>query len=309
RSNADREASFNEAKAHLLLGDLNGSRIAFLEVVDALQGHPLEPAAYLYIGRLDLDSGKPRVASTALKRALSLSTQKEIRQVAAVTLASAYLLWEKPHAANGVLMEHHAILDNSPYAATAAFLSALARFNALDDLQRNEVTGRNLIVTATHTDAKTFFGMHGFLLLGQAYQSLGYVDHMAKVYTEALELDIHGEPRDRLLVRLAEYEIDRGDRARFDRLIQEVVESGHGPWPRRAQFRIAAAALADGQDEQCLAVCRKLLNDGQPSDEDADILELMGRVYERRSDHYNAALCFSGMKPTSDSPSQMQKEN
>ncbi len=159
------EAMFNLAKT---LGNLDQPRDAlkmFYRAADAGQGHPLRAASYLFAGRLHIELGAVNESVRPLMRAAALAEDDLTKQVAAVTLASAYLLADNPHAANTALMRFRKSLVGDAWEGVAALVSSLARLQVAagtDGLRH----GRGLITALQQVQPSDFFGDFGHLLIG-----------------------------------------------------------------------------------------------------------------------------------------------
>jgi len=298
QSDARVGVQFNLAKARLRMGDRDEAMEHFYHVVDEGVGDRLQPVAFLYIGRLYLENDQAKRAIRPLTRAVLHAPDDDLRATSVIALASAYLLLDNPHAANRVLMTHRTALGKTPHYDQAAFLAALSRHKAAVAPAQVAREGQSLIGALSHVEGTDFFAACGFVLVAEACKRLGLFEPMRSTLVQGIENPDLGELRARMLYALAEYYHDAGEVMACRKLLTSLAIHGEGEWGDQAKLRLADAMYAAGEDEQCLSMCRKLLETTAKAAEERDVLRIMGRVFERQGSHREAALCFAGIVPT-----------
>jgi len=289
------EAWYNLGLTEQRLNDGDAARNAFYHVVDRAPAHQLAPLAYLKIGRMHLDDGRPDQAITPLRRALAASPGSSSQPAATVTLAVAYLLVDKPQAANAVLFEQRDQVNLERYHRLAAFLDCLARYRALAEHRRGQRESGDLLASLLALRDDALLGPSGLLLSGQAYAELGLGEQATAAYQKALGT-ARGTLANEVSYTLAESLFAADKREAAAKLLLSLAASDRTLWAVRARLRLAQAALQEKRPEECLTWCRQVLREGQPASEPA-VLQLMGEAFALKGDHGQAARCFSGQKP------------
>lgn len=298
RSDARVGVHFNLAKTRLRSGNRDEAMQHFYHVVDQAPAGRLQPIAFLYLGRLYLEDDQAKRAIRPLTRSLASAQDDALRATAAIALASAYLLLENPHAANRILMTHRSAFGQGPHYDQAALLAALARHQAASTAGQVERKGRPLLDAATHVEGGDFFGAYGFVILAEAYQRLGLFEAVQSTLLQGLEVVPRGGLRSRMMYALADYHHDAGNMVKCKELLATLaIDDADQAWAGRAKLRLAEVLGAEGDDEQCLALCRELLRGTSQPVEQQKVLKTMGRVFERQGSHRAAALCFAGIEP------------
>ena len=288
---------FNHAKALFRRGLADDANTAFTKVVDHARGRDVEAIAYLYLSDAAANVGDVDLAVKHVVRAVSIAKETEVRQLAVVTLAAAYLMAENPLAANRTLMDHRNLLKFSPFHGNAIFLSSLARLRAASDLTERFHRGRTLTESLPEVVPERFFTSMGVILLGQAYAEIGTRSGMQTVY-ETLRSDSQPNAmRHQALMELADSYVQDGDVDRGRALYRELLVQDVAGSSEEARLRIAELDRMAGQEKECLEHCRQLAGSSNSRDVKSRALALMGQVYESREDYYKAALCFGGMIP------------
>ena len=302
------EATFNLAKALWNTGKQHEALQMFYRAADMGQGHPLRAAAYLYAGRLLLESGKITESIRPLMRAASLAQTELGKQAAAVTLSSAYLLADNPHAANTVLMRFRQTLDGNDFEGIAALVAAFARLQVAKPEDRFR-HGRAVVTSLHHVSPTDFFGSFGYLVVGRAFEATGLLQQMADVYEAALAADLPIWIKNETQLALAEHRIEIGDYQPAQQLLAKLVDSPRTDLSVRASIDLARIDLMQNREDRCLSAGQRLLKRELAESEKTAVLLLMGRAHQVRSEHYEAALCFAGMVPGSDNAGFTKKSH
>ena len=293
-------ATFNLAKIMYRQQRMPEALETFYRVVDFGFGSELEPAAYLFLGRLHMEADDGKSAIRELYRALAKSSDDGLTAVASLTLATAHLLQEPPatHVANSELMTYRGALTVESHREIAALLSAWARYLSAGTRQQLRTSGRDLVSSLVHVSPDDFFGSAGYLLLGNIYQELGLTGQVTSLYREALELgELPEDVRPGVQFRLATRLIADGNFEESQGLLDEI-RNGDSRWAGPALVHLAQNAITQQLPDDCMRWCRIGLDESQFEPQRRELLKLMGQAYELRGDHYNAAICFSGLAPT-----------
>ena len=302
RSSVKIEAWFNLAKAQLAAGQRDQALDAFYHVVDSGSGHPVEAAAYLYIGRLLLDGEDARRASTAFMRATVLARDRDVRAMSVLGLSSAFLLSENPSGADLVLMEHRTVLEHTRYHNLAAYLGAAARHRAAqqDGLRAREA--RNLLAALAEVSPEDFFGSHGWRLLSSSFDELGLDDRAAELRADAMQQSARPAFHAEMAFTQAEWLMTRARTAEGTELLKNLSETADSEWAARARVRLYETYILSGEPQLAIQHCRERLADSDNDAEKRELLRVMGSAYQRAGEPAAAAVCFAGRDPLSQIP-------
>ncbi len=290
-------AWFNRGKIELRAGEFEEARKSFFQVIDGSPGHELAAASRLYVGRLFLELGQPEHAVRPLIRATTQAAGEDVQTEAALLLASAYLTTGKPYPASMVLMDYRKPLMREETVDRAAFLSALARFQATTDPAQMNEEGRNLVTAITRIHVGDFFGASMIPLAGAAYRQLQLHGQMAELYRQALPRISSPPIRDQLHRELGEWYRQSGRLSEAADHFRALTDSTTRQTQLHGRRELASIAFDLKLDQDCLRSCRRLLTETGDDAEKLAVLDLMGRVYERRGEYSNAAMCFAGLLP------------
>jgi len=299
RSEFDSCAAFNLGKVRLVLGKLPEARDAFLRSVDASHGKPLEPAGYLYAGRISLELGQPRSAIIPLQRAVALKGSPQVTSVANLTLAAAYLLGGNPASANTVLLNYKAELSDEPHRDVTAFLSALAQFRSSEhDTVRRGRDSRALVTSLAHASEKRPFCWAIPFLAAQGAAELNLDDEARRLYEIVALSPYHHSLQDASLYALASLRWNAGEQAAAVDILAGLVDSGSGDWQKHARIQRCGYSLELSNGSAVLTDGQRLLRENLSSEERARVLQFMGKALQRQGKHELAAYCFAGVSPT-----------
>jgi tetratricopeptide (TPR) repeat protein len=298
RSGFDAVAAFNLGKVRLLMGKLNSSADAFLHAVDASQGKPLEAAAYLYAGRVWLESGQPRKAINPLTRAAALQSEPNVTRVACLTLGSAYLMGGNPVTANTFLLAHKDDLADEPYRDVSSFLSALSQYRSAElDQARRARDGRALLNSLSHADKAEKFGWAISLLTAQAAQELLLDDEAERLYELVAQAPYENTLRDAAVFAIANLRWESGEQAEAIDLLSGLAQSGSPDWQHHALMQRCRLELERSNHDGVLRDGQLLLGTDLSSDDRATVLKRMGLALQKDGKHEMAAYCFAGVSP------------
>jgi tetratricopeptide (TPR) repeat protein len=296
------EAWFNLAKARLELDDRKAALEAFNRVVDFGQEDAAAATASIYAGRLLLESGEPRRAADLYQRATRIAADRELRALSALGLSAAHLMAGNPAGADLVLMEHREHLVDSKFHDVAAFLGAAARVKAAREPGLRAREGRNLLFAVTRVSPTSFFGSHGWYLIGRAYADLGLAERAAEVFEEGLQQIPRPAGADAMLLDLAQLHLDCGRTQQAEILLTTAAGQSDPQAAIAARIQICELAARDGDAAQVLDRCRNLLSECSESRDRLRVLRVMGQTYQQAGDYSAAAMCFAGTDPATSLP-------
>lgn len=289
------DAYYNMGVLQRRLGDFAEARNSLFQVVDRAPGNELAPLAYLRIGRAYLDEGDAEHAVSPLRRALSSATGSVTPSVAALNLAAAYLLAGNPGAANAALVSKRTLLTEDAFHDATAFLDALAHYRASADNKAARREAPGLLAALLALKKETFVGPAGWVLMGQAYADLGMQEQTIRCYEQLLR-ETKGPLAAEVSMTLAELLEGADRRPEALKLYVSLADMDGSPVASRARLRLAGTALRERKPKECVAWCRRLLDDPRAA-EAPEALRLMGVAYEQLGDHTRAAKCFAGQVP------------
>ncbi|MCA9225108.1 MAG: tetratricopeptide repeat protein [Planctomycetales bacterium] len=297
RANDSARVHFNLAKIRLALRRPAEALQNFYFVIDADPNDPLAPPAYLYAGRLYLENDEARRAVKPLTRAIALARDQNQRALAVLTVAAAYLMDDKPFAANRMLMEFREELRSPTHFDQAAFLGALARFRAAKLETQFEHEGRALVNALSHIDPTDFFGYQAYLLIAEAYRDLELLPEMSDVLARGAAITSPGALRDRMLFQLAVYQEQSGQNQTALESYDALATHAADPWRSDADLRRATLAVTLKDSQVAQVSCRRLLSRPEATTSVDEVLRALGRAYQLEGDYERAAQCFAGVAP------------
>lgn len=289
-------AWFNKSIVEAKNGQYEDALDSMYRVVDGFSGHPLESKVWLQIGRLKLNADELDESIRPLVRAATTAHDQHVQAEAANTLAQAYILLKKNHAASMVLMDYRDAIRRDPHSRVAAMLGTLARFRVATGV-RKEGEGQRLISALANLRTTDYEQDSLRLLAGQAWRELGLHDQMASLYRASIEATADSQLRRRMLFELGDWLRVSGAAEEAEAMLKQIG-AGDDKWAQRARESQAQIQLAAGNTKGCIKIALNLLK--QSSNEESSkrrLLELLGRAYEAQGDYTLAAQCFSGIIP------------
>lgn len=297
----DIEAAFNLGKCYQALGQLKEAEKAWYRCVDAGgRDRATLGAAYICIGRLQLEDARFQKAATSLVRGLDISDGTALEQQAAAMLGSAYLMEGNAPAANAAMFEHRDSIDDAHVRRAVAFASALARFRVAGLEKRREFEARSVVSALSHFDPATGFGGHWHVLAAQACDELGLADAALHHYVDAIGVLSDGGLKKAAMVRLAGRYRDEQRLVDAAQLLQAAKATESDSTTRLAHevgLQAADIALRSGNLQQAIDQSREIAIQTQDETLRHRALRLMGRAHESRGEYEAAVYCFAGMLP------------
>lgn len=298
RSVVATEAAFNLGKCLMQLNRRDEARQAFLRSIDSSGGQAnVKIASYIFHSRLLVEDDQLKLAVSSMMRGLSLSEGSPLEPFAALQLASIYLMLENPQGANTVLMTRRDELAAGPGRQGAAFLSALARFQAAVLSDRREREGAAVVSGLSEFKPEKYCGGHWAILVAEACEELGLTQQSADAWRLALDRLPASELRNKTIFRLASrYQADNQlEEARL--LLATLTTSEADQMTQQARLRSAVLALEQGHPQDAIVACRQLIGSTKVPQIERAALRIMGQAFERQKNHQAAIYCFAGLLP------------
>lgn len=292
------EASFNEGKLAMRMGDPAGAKLALYSCVDSIDAHPIKPAAYIYLGRLHLEADSPHEAVAPLQRAVQLTADSPAEPLAVTLLGSALLLDGNPQGAIAVLHNHRQRLNESRLREAAAFITAYAKFSAArtGDLRSREAAG--LLEAVSRIDPAVEFGGHWWYLTAETFREFGITIEADRISQAALQAAPRSALRDRLVQRTLREQMQRDPSIAVDAAMTSLLSTADQTWRYEARLAVAETEYRRGLDEPARTHCRAIVQDATAPDHvRRGALRLLGRIHQQRREHDAALQCFAGSLP------------
>ncbi len=306
----DIEAAFNLGKCHFLSGQLRLAEEAWYRCVDSGgRDRVTIGAAYICIGRLQLEDGRFQKAAVSLGRAAELTAGTPLEQQAAALLGSAYLLDGHPSTANTAMFVHRESMEDPDVRAAVAFASAFARYQvaALQDRRNREAA--DVVTTLSQLHPERQFGAHWFVLAAQACEELGLADQAISYYLKASRVLRDGDLRQAVMLRLAGRYRDEQKLPEALQLLAHTKAEDGSALAFEIALQSAEIHLQSKQSDRVIELCTDLLQRAEDPETRRRALKLAGRAFEQRAlrdgiseeqrhqDYEAAVRCFSGMLP------------
>lgn len=289
-------AWFNKSIVEATDGQYQDALDSMYRVVDGFSGHPLEAKVWLQIGRLKLNADELEDSIRPLVRAATTAHDQHVQAEAANTLAQAYILLKKYHAASMVLMDYRDAVRKDPHSRVSAMLGTLARFRVASGA-RKEGEGQRLISALANLRTSDYEQDSLRLLAGQAWRELGLHEQMASLYRASIETTADSQLRRRMVFELGDWLRVSGATQESEAMLKQIG-LGDDKWALRARESQAQIQLSAGKTKGCIKIALDLLkHSSEGESEKRRLLELLGRAYEVQGDYTLAAQCFSGIIP------------
>ncbi len=284
-------AAYNLGLGLLKDGHTAAARDAFLGTLDRDPRGKWGELARYWVGRTYLDGGDPTTALRHLGEA-SAAKSRTVRAAADLSRIACHLLRGDDAAAQKETAE---LRPDASVSATQLheLFHTLTRYRTTPSELRGEQVAAGLHDTHDLSD----FGPGGVFLAGRLYAEIGETSRMAKLYDDAAT-EHHGPWAVQMTLAAAEHWDSRDRRTEARSRYRAVAAVDVGAFGRRAEQKLAALALRDGNGRECLARCLRLWK--QRPDEPAELLRLMGHSYELTGQYAAAAACYAGREPKLD---------
>ncbi|MCS6865769.1 MAG: tetratricopeptide repeat protein [Gemmataceae bacterium] len=282
------EALYNLGLAELRLGLFSAARSRFINLVDHAPRTKWVDYAWWWVGRTHLDTGDITTAQKFFTTARDSRTREVI---SAATLGLCLCEWLK-----GSDHSIRAWLEETRFSTREAHGQLVAFMEALQQYRRGPSDSRRarLLQAIGECNEGRDLGPAGFFFVGQVYRELHHPEKMVLLYDRATA-SLRGPLAIQMTFAAAEWYFlhDKREAARSRYFaIAATDPQGLGP---QAELRLAEIAFRDGEVEECLKTCRRLVH--RAGVDPAEVLKLMGRAYETLRQYRQAAECFAGRVP------------
>ncbi|MEM7558337.1 MAG: tetratricopeptide repeat protein [Planctomycetota bacterium] len=249
---------------------------------------------YLGVARLELAGGRIDKAVVAASRGLRFGDERSRQGQNLLVLVKAYLLQDKPYAANQALFENSYLLrgtSDEPMGSVFASYSRLAitgRRAGLGD-EANRLV--NSLVAVADDGASDYADD---ILLSRAYREVGLISRAVDYMEEAHQRVESSFWHDLVLLELARLYKDLGNLEKADSKLSEMNDLNSY---REALLLQAELDLALERTDNCISICRRIIKYELSEAETKSTLSLLGKAYQKQGNHFAAATCFSGVVP------------
>lgn len=285
-------AAANSADNYYRIRDYASACTQLKNVVDGAPGSQLQAQSLVTLGRLQLDLGETQNAIFQLRRATDINNTHEIQARASVLLGLGYLLQNKYAEAAEAVFVRKFQFEEPEVRNAAAFVTSFARWKFTHgDSRERESTYLYRSLLAINPDLE-WIGQSGRLLIGRAYQELGFGENMAELFAKMLSGDVTENIREEITFSMASHEMEN-DRPESAKRMWWKLSNGHSTrLASRSRLRLAAIALIEERPKDCLEICELIQVDEEVSIR--DIQKLMGRAFEQLGEYGLAAKCYAG---------------
>lgn len=282
-------ATYNLGLIRLRGGEWAVARQLFTDAADLGAHTPAAGLAWWWAGRAELDSGNPDACRKAWDRA-DESDDREM--TSAVLLGRAFLaLLDGETERAEKLLHGQRVANFDPMPSVRDVFACYLRF-------ADRPTGLNredLATAVRHAEFGKPFGPAGQLLFGGWLGEAGRGKEMLTAYEAAAETT-RGPWAVKLALAIGEQLYATGEKTAAKGRFTAVAASDGGQKGDRARLRLAEIALADGNADECVRLCRQVA--ARDNEDKTVVLRLLGRGYERLNRPRAAAECFAGRLPT-----------
>ncbi len=292
--------SFNYGKLNRQLDRREAAIDQLYLAVDQTYDPLIKSTGYWLIGQMYLELDDLENSIYASVRALATARDSKRKQLAALTLARAYLLNNSPLTANKVLFDNHQEFQNSPLAPLVTLLDNYAQYIGVEDERSKQVAEDRLVRALSNLAEQPLTSFFDFYIAGRAYQELGFPEKAIQCFQAAADSTELPVWKNRILFGLATEQSKTGQDQDAGELYRFLISQDAVPWTKLARIKLAELYLKNDLPEQCLSVCQQLIALELDSTERKKTLSMMGFAYRKLDQHYSSALCFAGIFPAED---------
>ena len=287
---------FNQAKLSQLLNRPDEAVDLFYRAIDQTVDPNVEASGYCLLSHLHVVTREIKEAIKAGRRGLATAVTLDQRQEAALNLAKAYLLDNDPYSANLTLFRNRKMIKEQNHRMIAAFLGAYARSIGGSDKESIQIAQNRLLTALSALETDQFETFSDCYIASMAYESLGFRDRAVSMLTLALSKPEVGTWQRQVFFELGmlqrKMELHSDAISSFNLLVSQDDK-----WRSKALIQLASLYSETKQWDECIAVCKALWNSGLDEAEKKSTLQILGRAFQAKGQHYSAALCFAGMLP------------
>lgn len=301
-------AAFNLAKCYVRTNQLTEAEESLLQGIDHTHStFDTRIAAYMYLGRLRLESGQLQEAVSTLIRGLSQSHGHQSEAAIGLLLSSGYLLADNPHAANSVLMERRSLFVRPQQKAAAAFLSAYCRLRRAAEPSRVARETQSVVSALADFRPEKMQGKHWYLLVASAYEDVGLRSNAIGTYVAALGNDLPEFVMEHCCAELAELYYAEGQLDQAEALFQAIPGKEGSQVYSRTMLSRARLAFQNEDMDSVITYASDVARNNSDESTVRQALRILGEAYERKGEHLAAVYCFAGMVPDSNAAPKVRQ--
>ncbi len=291
---------FNQGKINMQLGRDSLAIELFDLAVHQTYDATIQSTAYWLTGQLFLEQNKLEEAIVAANRAVAIARQPRQKQLAALTLARAYLFNGDPASANQTVFENANAFNDSPLKAAVTILSTFSQFIGVEDENSLNVATERLVHVLSSTRNNQLTSFLDLYIAGRAYQELGFSIKAIEKFNVAKDATNLPIWKNKILFALA-VELEKVGQAKDAANIYTfLIEADQTEWGVSAGLQLAELFLNNNMPKECINVCNNLIAQNPEQVEKAKLLSMMGYSFRKLNKHHASALCFAGIFPPLD---------
>ena len=286
--------SFNYALLLHKLGENSQSLEALYNALDQSLDPGLRAQCYVLIAKQELASGGIKKAIVSASRGIKLDVAVENRLKSSLVLAKAYLLDNKPHAANQVLFDYSHLLEISNQAKIAGVFASLARLEIVGSRGGMSDESNRLLRSLSQLAPSQISDFADAILVSRSFARVGLSEKAQQMMEEALTKANEKYWQRVISIELAENSLNHNQPAKAEEYLQKIENMTND---QPALLLLAQAKLEQKKADDSIPLCKRLL-EFELSPEDAKlVLNTLGKAYQLKGKNRAAALCFSGIVP------------
>jgi len=286
---------FDLGQMHRMMQNEDPAIQAFSRVADSNQSGMTHAMGLMKLGLMNLEMGQQQQAASSFFRSQQVCDDPIVKEVAVIGLASAYFLDNNVSLAEKTMADSIHQFREPGLRKIATFMQALCA--AWMQNENGRINNRAaLLETLNQAEWPAHWGTQGKYLKSIGFRLLGFED----VSVELAESALHGTRgawlRALILRHLTESTRDR------ELLLRLLVLAEQNNGTHESGFvlvRLAELEFQDGLLPDCDKLCRQILDDPNMALFHSRSLKLLGRVFDKKGQHYQAALCYAGHVPDS----------
>jgi len=288
---------FNQAKLNILLDRIEQANRLLYLAVDQSQDPDLQSCGYCLLGENLLSGGDLESSIKTSGRGLAIAVTQSQKLMASLNLARAYLLRDEPYMANKLLFDNREHYIDSESKSIASILGAYARFIGVRDDNGKRIARNRLLSAVTMVPEDNYQSFVDAYVAGLALERLGFREDSVKKLMLALTLPGVGVWKRKILFEMGvqQHRLERFSEATAS--FESVIQNEDDSWNRLAMENLAKIYLVSNQPEKSIETCKRLWDLPLEDARKKSVLEILGNAFEKKGEHYTAALCFAGMVP------------
>lgn len=295
-------ASFNLARCFLQNHQYEQAEDALLRSIDHSHSTlDTQIAAYMYLGRLRLETGHIPEALSCLKVGTARSRGHRSEPDIAILLASAYLLADNPSGTSSVLMQRRPLFATPGQKSSAAFLSAYCRLRRASDPVRVARETQSVMAALAHLKPAENFGKHWYLLAAAAFEDCGLRPDAVSTYEAALKTRLPDFLLTHCGIQLADLLVADGLAISAEQILMALPETENNKVRCRGLVSRAQLALQLEKVPDAIGYATEAALNSEEVATTQTALRVLGECYEKAGQPLAAVYCYAGMVPHVDS--------